>query len=295
MGPRLLCVASAVLCVSACAAPSSTAAATPEPTAAAGEVARDALAAGPLDALVAQVQPDPSNEYGLLIEDLASGHRLAMNQDRVFPSASVYKLALAWEALRQADRGRIQLDKPLEITAEDAVEDEPAGGLGPGDTPTVREALDLMVSVSSNAAAHALLRLVGRDAFNQDMDQVGLPQTRVPAAEDGSEAVTSAEDVARLLRFIALGQGLSSPAQSVLHGALQQAQFPDALRDTLPGDVTILDKTGNLDDASNVGAVLSTPRGTVLMVVLDSGVDPGTARGVIAQLGWGAYEAYLQQ
>src|SRR5439155_1211065 len=82
------------------------------------------------------------------------------------------------------------------------------------------EALETMVSVSSNAAAHALLRLVGRETFNQAMEQLGLTQTRVPEVEDGSEATTSAEDVAHLLRLIAQRQGLSASAQSVLRAAL---------------------------------------------------------------------------
>ncbi len=256
---------------------------------------RAAVVPGPLDGVLANVQPDPSTDYGLVVEDVATGSRLALNQDRAFPSASVYKLALAWEVLREIDRGRIDLDQPLAIIDEDGVEVEPDGGWAPGDTPSVREALDTMVSVSSNAAAHALLRLVGRETFNQAMDQLGLTQTRVPEVDDGSEATTSAEDVAHLLRLFAQRQGLSASAQSVLRAALGQAQRPDALRETLPDEVLILDKTGNLDNASNVGAVLSTPRGTVLLVVLDSGVDPGDARGVIAQLGWAAYQAFLQE
>src|SRR5207247_4076186 len=174
---------------------------------------RSAVVPGPLDGVLANVQPDPSTDYGLVVEDITTGSRLALNQDRLFPSASVYKLALAWEVLRETDRGQIDLDQPLPIIDEDAVEVEPDRGWAPGDTPSVREALETMVSVSSNAAAHALLRLVGRETFNQAMEQLGLTQTRVPEVEDGSEATTSAEDVAHLLPLIAQLQGLRPSAQ----------------------------------------------------------------------------------
>jgi beta-lactamase class A len=294
MGPRLLCIVGVVLVAMACAPPRATSAATPLPRVSATRMAATAVATSPLDGVLANLQPDPTSDYGLVIEDLLSGSRLALNEDRVFPSASVYKLALVWEVLRLADRGRIGLDDPLEITDDDAIEVEPDGGLAPGDTLTVREALEKMVSVSSNAAAHNLLRLIGRDSFNQAMDQLGLTQTRVPEVEDGTEAVTSAEDIALLLRLIAQRRGLSDVSHSALHDMLGQTQWPDALRDTLPDEVLILEKTGNLDHASNVGALLSTERGTVLFVVLDEGVDPGDALSVITQLARAAYDAFLQ-
>jgi beta-lactamase class A len=193
----------------------------------------------------------------------------------------------------------MQLDAPLAIEDSDAAEAEPYGGFGPGDTPTIREAIDAMLSVSSNAAAHALLRVIGRRTFNASMAQLGLTSTRVPEEAtdgeyDGSEAVTSPNDVARVLRLVMGGDGLSPATHTALRSALTVGGFPDALRETLPDDVVILDKTGNLDQASNVGALLETPRSTVLFVVLDEGIDPGDARTVIAQLGRVAYDAFLR-
>src|SRR5205814_5958985 len=105
---------------------------------------------------------------------------------------------------------------------------------------------------------------------------------------------TSAADMARLLRVVASGQGLSNTAHNELLGLLATGGEPDALRDNLPPSVGIIDKTGNLDDVSNVGALLRSARGTVVLVVLDRGVDPGDARGVIAQLGLAAYEQFLR-
>jgi beta-lactamase class A len=280
----------------ACAPARSSVAATPVVTAAATAPTAAVRAAtpGPLDGVLASVQPDPSQDYGVFIEDLASGSQLALNADRIFPAASVYKLALAWEVLRRIDRAELSLDMPLEIVDEDATEAEPYGGFAPGEIPTVDEALDAMMSVSSNASAHALLRTIGRREFNASLAQSGLAQTSVPEVPDGGDAVTSAQDIALLLRLIAQSQGLSESSQSRLRSLMAAPQWPDALRDTLPDEVRILDKIGNLDDASNVGALLSTDRGTVLLVVLDQGVDPGDARGVITQLGRAAYTAFLE-
>jgi beta-lactamase class A len=304
MWRRLVRLACALLLFSACAPSQSSAATTPLPRPTLDQLTRQPVLRGtvvshpPFDSLLASVQPDPSSNYGVVVEDLASGDRLAVNHDRVFASASVYKLPLAWQVIAEADQGHFSLDDSLDILDADAVEPEPEGGLAPGDPATIREALERMVSVSSNASAHALLRTIGRAEFNSAMDKLGLHDTRVPETVDvnnqGPGAVTTADDVALLLRMIARRQTLSVAAETILLNILAQAQYPDPLRETMPDDVVVLDKTGNLADASNVGGLLVTPRGSVLLVVLDEGVDPAEARSVIAQFAAGAYSAYLQ-
>jgi beta-lactamase class A len=250
-----------------------------------------------LEGLLDGVLPDPSHDYGIVLEVLGSEVRLAVNDAQVFPSASLYKLGVAWLALRQAEAGVISLDDSIPVIDDDAVEVEPDGGLAPGETPTVREALGAMLSVSSNAAAHALLRTLGRDTFNQEMLRLGLAQTRVPLETDDQavSAESSAAEIARLLRLLATSPELGASARHQLERWLSTNNPPDVLRDTLPSDIGILDKTGNLDDASNVGALLQSERDTVILVVLDRGVDPGDARGVIARLGQIAYQAFLRR
>jgi beta-lactamase class A len=53
------------------------------------------------------------------------GARVARNDTRLFPSASLYKLGVAWAVLRQVDAGAVGRDTPIEITEEDAVKGEP--------------------------------------------------------------------------------------------------------------------------------------------------------------------------
>src|SRR5438128_428270 len=257
--------------------------------------------AASLDGLLDGVLPDPDSDYAVVMEDLKSGARVAVNETQVFPSASLYKLGVPWMVLRQVDAGMLHLDGPLDIAEPDTIEPEPDGGVAAGDRPTVREALSDMLTISSNAAAHAFLRTLGRVDFNREMQRIGLSQTRIPedVDADGSDgdaqAVTSAADIARLLRLMATSQQLSAASRDVLSECLASGAPPDALRETLPAGIDVLEKTGNLDDASNVGALLQSARGTVILVVLDHAVDPGDARAVIAQAGQVAYKTLLQE
>src|SRR5207302_7033987 len=134
--------------------------------------------------------------------------------------------------LRKTEAGALQLDDQLPIEDADALEAEPEGGVAPGETPTIREALAAMLSISSNAAAHAFLRTLGRHEFNLSLAQLGLNQTRVPeltGSDDDlspTEAVTSAADMAHLLRVIASGQDLSSTTHNELLGLLAAGGEP---------------------------------------------------------------------
>src|SRR5207237_29967 len=105
---------------------------------------------------------------------------------------------------------------------------------------------------------------------------------------------TDAADMAHLLRLVATSRDLSASSRGELVGMLANTPPPDALRDNPPDDVDIVDKTGNLDDASNIAALLQSTRGTLLLTVLDQGVDPGDARGLIARLGEFAFQTLAQ-
>jgi beta-lactamase class A len=287
--------ASAVVTSQAAATPATTAIPTPPVS----ETQTDVTEVPPevptpaLDGLLDGLAPGDGTAYGLVLEDLGTGARTSLNDGQTFPSASLYKLGVAWLALREVDAGTLSLDEPLTIEDDDTVEPEPYGGFKAGDAPSVREALGAMLSVSSNAAAHGFLRVLGRSSLNQEMDRIGLTQTRVPDDSD-SEAVTSAGDIARLLRLISTSPELSAESKGVLSEGMANVSPPDSLRDTLPDSVGIFDKTGNLTDSSNVGALLETPRGTAIVVVVDTGVNPGEARAVIAGLGQIAYHTLLQ-
>lgn len=274
------------------ATPEQQSAATPTPLTAREEDTPSAAAAAPgLDGSLDGIVPDSGATYALVLEDLASSARTQFNADQTLPSASLYKLGLAWAVLREVQAGTLSLDAPLTIDDEDTIEPEPYGGFGAGDTPTLQEAITRMLSVSSNAAAHALIRTIGRDQFAQEMDRIGLHQTRVP--QDGV-AVTTADDMARLLRLIATSSELSDESRTLMAQGMANIAPPDALRDTLPDEVGIYDKTGNLDDASNVVALLETQRGAAILVVIDTDANPGDARAVIARAGLIAYKALLE-
>ncbi len=240
---------------------------------------------------------------GLVIKDLEGGARFEYDAQRPFVSASVYKLAVAYEVLRQVDLGNLSLDDLLTIEDGDTWEEEPGGGLGPGDDVTVGMALESMMGLSSNSGAYALMRLVGRPQLNASLAALGLQQTSVPllageAALPGSApydpefAVTTPADMAHLLWLLETDRLLTPGSRQELERLLALEEPVDPLRQGLPPEVEVLAKSGSLEGANNTAGVIRTARGSVVVAAFTEAIDPGEAREMIASLGRLAYQLF---
>jgi beta-lactamase class A len=242
------------------------------------------------------------DNVGVVVENVATGERFVHNGGRVFPSGSVYKLAVAWEVLRRVDAGHLRLDDELTIESGDAFEAEPAGGVQLGERITVRQALDAMMSVSSNAAAYALLRQVGRSELNASLHALGLPRTTVPVLNDPvvpsgealhpEWAMTTPEDMASLLRRLATDGILTPGSRAELRRLLALVEPIDPLRDGSPAGSDVLAKIGSLEDATNAAGLLSTPRGAVVVSIFTTEVPPGRAHELIVDVARTVHRIY---
>lgn len=96
----------------------------------------------------------------------------------IYP-ASVYKMYVAAEVLRQVSQGRTSLTAPVIVRAPNDVDRtkelawDPRPLLRDGDTVTVAYLLDLMVTRSDNSAANCLIDLARRENINAMMRQYG--------------------------------------------------------------------------------------------------------------------------
>src|SRR3954447_19315429 len=94
------------------------------------------------------------------------GPRVLVNADQAFPMASTFKVAVAGRILSEIDRGQISLDQQVPVPHAMMVESE---GLAstfhyPGVSVSVRDLLELMLTVSDNTATDVLTKLAGGPA-----------------------------------------------------------------------------------------------------------------------------------
>jgi len=117
---------------------------------------------------------------GVSVKHLGTGEEASYNGDRLFPTASVFKVPVMVEFYRQAERGALSLDQQVVLTERDKV---PGSGvlkeLSEGLSVSLRDLLSLMMMVSDNTATDLIAGRVGFDNVNKTLDELGLQKTRV--------------------------------------------------------------------------------------------------------------------
>ena len=133
--------------------------------------------------LLEQIQKEAEDFNGVLgvsVKHLDTGEYYCLNGDKVFPTASVFKVPVIVEFFRQVDRGEIDLDEQVFLSERDKV---PGSGvlkeLSEGMPVSYRDLLNLMMIVSDNTATDLVVKRVGFDNINAAMKKFGLEKTHV--------------------------------------------------------------------------------------------------------------------
>jgi beta-lactamase class A len=129
--------------------------------------------AGIEEMIRAEIARVPDMEAGVAVYDLAGRRKAEVSGDADLYPASVVKLTVLIEALRQASRGDLVLDRPVRLPAPHA---SPASRTF-GEVVTVSDLLTRMTRHNDHAAANALIGAVGIDAINASIADAGLRGT----------------------------------------------------------------------------------------------------------------------
>lgn len=222
-----------------------------------------------------------TGRWGIVIIDKPTGQVLEINPDMVFPAASMIKVPIMYEIMKQAADGSINLDASLVVTNDVRV-----GGAGILQelrldiTMTVRELVTLMIVLSDNTATNMLIDLVGMDAVNKTMADVGLKSTVLrrqmmdfDAALAGKENDTCASDLALLFGIIESRQNLPHEYGTLMLDILKRQQVRDKLPFYLPEETVLANKTGTLTGVEHDGGILFLPKGSYIIAILTADLE----------------------
>jgi beta-lactamase class A len=140
----------------------------------------------PLETTFARIVNAARGKVGVALIHLPSGRLITVRADERFPMASVVKLPIAIEVLKQVAERKLNLDRQVWIDARDIrpcctiSRRHPIGGV----SKTVRELLELSMLESDNTAADLLLTLVGGPAIvERRMRTLGFTKINVNRSE----------------------------------------------------------------------------------------------------------------
>ena len=114
----------------------------------------------------------------LFATDIRTGKTAAFNADTPVPTASVIKLAVLFEALKQIQQGKARFDDKLTLTKANQVQG--SGVLTLFDAPltlTLKDALTMMVVVSDNTATNLAIDRLGLSNIDRRIQWLGLQNT----------------------------------------------------------------------------------------------------------------------
>jgi beta-lactamase class A len=235
-----------------------------------------------LDAIRAALTIDPQHA-AISVMHLETGTAAAINDDRTVVPASLYKLGVLVEAYRQIEAGTLRTDEPLRLLPTDWA---PGAGILQGrigSQVSVADALRLMIGISDNVAAHALVRRIGVDHVNANNQRLGLAGTRYYV--DDRPDTTTASDMARLLSLLAQGKVAGPDATAQMITLMRQVQPAAWLPKGVPGTVPVAHKSGQLAGVRNDAGIVYGPTGPYVVVVLtDNRRNPALGEGAITSV-----------
>jgi beta-lactamase class A len=211
-----------------------------------------------------------------------------LDGDRELPAASLYKLPVLLAVFESG----LSMNEGLPITNEARAYDSGTMELGVGESLTVAEALERMVTISDNTAAVMLGSRTGSARVNADIAALGMESTHYSL----ERMTTSASDMLHFVDLLAHGKMVSAAASADMVHLLLRQRVNDRLPRLLPDGVEVAHKTGNLPGTVNDVGILYGPSSTVAIAALVSETtDETAAASGIANLALAAYTYFDTQ
>ncbi|MEU1439278.1 serine hydrolase [Streptomyces sp. NPDC005775] len=232
--------------------------------------------------------------------------RVTIDSDEQLPMGSVYKVPLTVAFCRLADAGLIDPCHRLTLEPGERVPG-PTGIslLQDAVTLSLRDMVVLMMTISDNTSADAVLRVVGAEVVDAVCRELGMPHTRIHGgvvstfdrliAETGAhsleaalahvadndtvvppgvydpafKASTTPSDMARLLRAIWTGQAASENRCAFIREVMRRQPWTHRLGAGFPyDDVTVYGKTGTFGALRHEAGVVELADGSTYSAVV---------------------------
>lgn len=241
-----------------------------------------------LDRLKQQLQAYVSRQkgtYGVYLIDLKSGAGIGVNETKIFPTASTFKLPMSMYVMNEVAAGRASLDDKLTFKETDR-----EGGTGilqnkikEGDQFTLGQLVDLALTESDNIATNMICRRFGFRPVYDYMLKLGGTVTKFDAETIG----TTPKDMATYMQQLRQPNGVTVATPELrqrLLDALARTSFHDRIEAGVPSGVRVAHKIGTLTNVINDVGLVYAPERPFILAVFSVDVRENTAPQVITEI-----------
>jgi len=236
-------------------------------------------------------------EVAIYIKDLSTGYEIKINSGKKIPSASLVKIPIMAAVYYLVDKNKLSLDEKLVYKKKYR-----CGGSGVikrmpyGTKFTIKELVELMITISDNVATHMLIDRIGLKNLNEIFKELGLKDTNINRfvmdlflKNKGVENYTTAEDIGLLLEKVYRGSLVSKKASIEMLSIMLKQRICDRIPKKLPPQIAVAHKTGLMKDVCHDVGIVYTNNGDFVICVLTQNMKHSLAKEFIADV---AYETF---
>jgi len=250
-------------------------------------------------------------DVGIAFHTLDGKYEWYSRADESFHAASTMKVPVLIELFHQVKDGKLKLSDPLAVRNEfrsiadgspfklDAADDSEADLYkAEGQTRTISQLAELMITVSSNFATNLLIEKLGVEnirATVHSLDAEGMNVLRGvedgKAFEKGMNNTTTARGLATLMTAIADGKAVDAEASKQMIAILERQKFNEAIPAGLPTGTVVAHKTGDITKVHHDAAIVYAKRPFVLVILVRGITEDKEAYKLMAAIARDLYKA----
>jgi beta-lactamase class A len=228
----------------------------------------------------------------------------SFHAEDTFHAASTMKIPVMIELFHQVQQGKLKLDDSLPIKNEfQSLADGSIFTLDPkddsetdlyqavGQTRTLSQLCELMITVSSNFATNLLIQKLGVENVRATVHSLHADGMNVLRGVEDNKAfakglnnTTSAQGLAVLLEAIAKGQAVDAGASRELVEILERQKFNEGIPAGLPAGMQVAHKTGELTKLHHDAAIVYAKRPFVLVILVRGLTDIKDSSALMADV-----------
>jgi len=227
-------------------------------------------------------------DVGVAFRTLDGKSAFFLHDAVVFHAASTMKIPVMIELFHQAREGKLKLEDSLLVKNEfhslvdgsiyklSAADDSEAQLYkAEGQTRTLRELCEFMITVSSNLATNLLIEKLGVENIRATVHALHADGMNVlrgvedgKAFEKGMNNTTTARGLLVLMESIARGDAVDQESSREMIAILQRQKFNEGIPAGLPSGTRVAHKTGEITEIHHDASIVFAPRPFALVILV---------------------------
>jgi beta-lactamase class A len=250
-------------------------------------------------------------DVGIAFRTLDGKEEWFSRADDVFHAASTMKVPVMIELFHQVKEGKLKFDDSITVTNEfhslvdgsiytlDPADDSEADLYkAVGQTRTLSQLCDLMITVSSNFATNLLVEKIGVENIRATVHALHADGMSVlrgvednKAYEKGMNNTTTARGLLILLQAIAKSDAVDPDSSRQMIEILARQKFNEAIPAGLPPGTRVAHKTGELTKIHHDAAIVYGPRPFVLVILVRGMAESKDSAALMAGIARRIYQS----